>query len=108
MDLSKFIGGASPCYKVASVISNYTDFPRELGKKMREEMDRVRQLQEEGFKLKLQFIQEGKQAKEEKQVSLYYKLHEEITTKMLVQLPAGVVTFFVTEKMNASSGHFNL
>lgn len=45
------------------------DYDRELGKKMREESDRQRQLQEEGFKLKLQFIQEGKKSREEKKVS---------------------------------------
>lgn len=41
---------------------------RELGKKMREEADRVRQLQEEGYKLKLKYIEEGKQAREQKKV----------------------------------------
>ncbi|XP_053393979.1 glucosidase 2 subunit beta-like isoform X2 [Mercenaria mercenaria] len=43
---------------------------KELGKKMREEADRIRQLQEEGYKLKQKFIEEGKQAKEQKKAEL--------------------------------------
>jgi hypothetical protein len=35
---------------------------------MREEGDRIRQLQEEGYKLKLKYIQEGKVTKEQKKV----------------------------------------
>ena len=41
---------------------------RDLGKKMREEADRVRQLQEEGYKTKLRYMEEGKKLREEKTV----------------------------------------
>ncbi|KAL4235696.1 hypothetical protein ACF0H5_004089 [Mactra antiquata] len=43
---------------------------KELGKKMREEADRVRLLQEAGYQKKLQNIKEGKQMREEKKVEL--------------------------------------
>lgn len=37
---------------------------------MKEENDRIRQLQEEGLQQKLKFTQEGKQAREEKKVRI--------------------------------------
>jgi len=41
---------------------------RELGRQMREDEVRVRQLQENGYKLKLQYMEEGRKARAEKQV----------------------------------------
>lgn len=41
---------------------------RELGKKMREEQQRVQLLQEEGYKMKLEQINEGRKKREEKKV----------------------------------------
>lgn len=43
---------------------------KELGKKMREESERLRHLQQEGYNLKLKYIEEGKQTKELKRAEL--------------------------------------
>ena len=39
---------------------------------MREEADRVRQLQEEGYKTKLRYMEEGKKVREEKTVGFNF------------------------------------
>ena len=48
--------------------TGFTVFCRELGRQMREERDKVKLLQEQGYKTKLTYIEEGKKKREEKKV----------------------------------------
>lgn len=43
----------------------------ELGRKEREEREAFQQLQEQGYKIKQEYIQQGKRTKDEKRVSVY-------------------------------------
>lgn len=42
----------------------------ELGRKEREEREAFQQLQEQGYKIKQEYIQQGKRTKDEKRVSV--------------------------------------
>lgn len=54
----------------------YSFHSRELGKKLREEQDKQRQLQQEGYEKQKQFTEEGKRMYEEKLV-IKIEIHRE-------------------------------